>query len=243
MRNSIIITQSVLFLFGMSWNAFSQEDSTGNQSFLKDMQAVVAIINSNDITGMEPEDIIKTENGRIVGLYLKNDNYKKPLIKNIPADIGKLSALRELTLSRNFLKALPQEIGSLTDLRVLKLGENNLKDLPESLKNLRKLEVLDLRYNKFTVLPEVCLSMKSLRKLQLWGNKLETLPEGFCSLDSLRELYLQRNLIRTLPECMIQLRSLVYIDLNFNKLCNVSPPLRQWLEKWDSRYRSAQYCR
>jgi|GEM_PF-1140972 len=243
MRFSIINFMPMLWAGALFGFAFSQTDSTAKPPFVQDMQTVIGILNANNITTVDPEEIIKMENGRVVGLNLKNDDYKKPLVKTLPGTIGKLTALRELSLSRNFLKQLPTEIGSLPELRVLKLGENNLKSLPESMKNLQKLESLDLRYNGLTSLPDVCMSMKNLKKLQLWGNDLETLPDGICGLDSLRELYLQRNQLKTLPACITRMKSIVYMDFNFNKLCNVTPELQAWLKKWDGDYFAAQYCR
>jgi Leucine-rich repeat (LRR) protein len=222
---------------------FPQADSAYKRLYLQGMQAVIAILNANKITNADPDEIVKIDSGRIVGLYLKNTNYDEPLIRTLPADIGKLTSLKELTLSGNFLNQLPPEIGLLTELRVLKLGDNRLATLPESMKNLIKLEVFDLRYNNFTALPAVCMSMKNLRKLQLWGNKLSTLPENFCELDSLRELYLQRNRLQTLPSCIMRMGNLVYVDFGFNNLCSVSPEIRTWLKKWNDQYPAAQFCR
>jgi Leucine-rich repeat (LRR) protein len=222
---------------------FPQTDSTDSRLYFQDLQAVTAILNGNNVTSVDLEDVIKIENGRIIGLFLKNENFTKPLIKNLPGDIGKLTGLRELTLSRNFLKKLPEEIGLLTELRVLKLGENALKTLPESMKNLQKLEVLDLRYNRLSVLPEVCMTLKSLKKLQLWGNQLKTLPDSVGNLENLRELYLQRNQLTALPVCLTQMHNIVYVDFYYNKLCNVSPEIAEWLRKWDARYPSVQFCR
>ena len=65
----------------------------------------------------------------------------------LPAEIGRLQALRVLDASGNAMTGVPAEIGRLSELRVLDLSENDLTGLPYELANLKKLERLDLRGN------------------------------------------------------------------------------------------------
>ena len=53
------------------------------------------------------------ENGRVVKLTLEEFG----LTGAVPAEIGRLSALRELNLGDNQLTSVPAEIGQLTSLR------------------------------------------------------------------------------------------------------------------------------
>ena len=73
------------------------------------------------------------ENGRVVELELEEFG----LTGAVPAEIGRLSALRELWLTDNKLTSLPAEIGQLTSLTELNLGGNQLTNLPARIRELR----------------------------------------------------------------------------------------------------------
>ena len=55
-----------------------------------------------------------------------NDNK----LTSVPAEIGQLTALRELNLNNNKLTSVPAEIGQLTSLTVLYINGNQLTSLP-----------------------------------------------------------------------------------------------------------------
>ncbi|GMH21513.1 hypothetical protein Nepgr_023355 [Nepenthes gracilis] len=71
---------------------------------------------------------------------------------SISPDIGKLSELRELTLSDNHLiHQLPAQIADCRKLKVLNLKNNHLSgDVPPELSKLIRLRVLDLSSNRFS---------------------------------------------------------------------------------------------
>jgi leucine-rich repeat protein SHOC2 len=72
----------------------------------------------------QPEDWrgVGMENGRVVELVLQGFG----LSGAVPAEVGRLSALRELNLGGNWLTSLPAEIGQLTSLERLWLETNKL---------------------------------------------------------------------------------------------------------------------
>ena len=76
----------------------------------------------------QPEDWsgVTMENGRVVMLELRDCG----LTGAVPAEIGRLSALRQLSLRGNQLTSMPAEIGQLTSLKRLYLNGNQLKSLP-----------------------------------------------------------------------------------------------------------------
>ena len=103
------------------------------------------------------------ENGRVVGLRLEDFD----LTGAVPAEIGRLNALRELNLgynqltssaggdraahlagrswtSSNQLTSLPAEIGQLTSLTELGLQGNQLTSLPAEIGQLTSLTELGL---------------------------------------------------------------------------------------------------
>ena len=54
----------------------------------------------------------------------------------VPAEIWRLTSLRELDLHHNQLTSLPTEIGQLTSLKWLDLGWNRLTTLPAEIREL-----------------------------------------------------------------------------------------------------------
>jgi len=83
----------------------------------------------------QPEDWegVEMGNGRVVELVLEDFG----LTGAVPAEIGRLSALRELNLGLNQLTSLPAEIGQLTSLKVLDLVGNKLTSVPAAIRELR----------------------------------------------------------------------------------------------------------
>jgi len=69
---------------------------------------------------------VTIENGRVVELVLQGFG----LSGAVPAEVGRLSALRVLWLHDNELTSVPAEIGQLTSLEWLSLGENQLTSVP-----------------------------------------------------------------------------------------------------------------
>jgi len=78
----------------------------------------------------QPEDWrgVGMENGRVVELVLQGFG----LSGAVPAEVGRLSALRELNLGGNWLTSLPAEIGQLTSLERLWLETNKLTSVQVS---------------------------------------------------------------------------------------------------------------
>ena len=72
------------------------------------------------------------ENGRVVRLTLEGFG----LTGAVPAELGRLSALRKLWLSHNQLTSLPAEIGQLTSLRELWLHDTRLTSVPAAIHEL-----------------------------------------------------------------------------------------------------------
>ena len=80
------------------------------------------------------------ENGRVVELALEEFG----LTGAVPAEIGRLSALRTLHLNDNQLTSVPAEIGQLASLERLVLCHNQLTSVPAEIGQLTSLTELSL---------------------------------------------------------------------------------------------------
>ena len=97
------------------------------------------------------------ENGRVVELELEDID----LTGAVPAEVGALSALRELSLGGNQLTSVPAEIGQLTSLRVLDLQHNQLTSVPAEIGQLTSLRMLWLHGNRLTSLPAAIRELRA----------------------------------------------------------------------------------
>ena len=193
---------------------------------------------------------VTMENGRVVELELEGFG----LTGAVPAEIGRLNALRTLNLGYNQMTSLPAEIGQLTSLRELKLDDNQLTSVPAVIWQLAALRQLDLSDNQLTSLPAEIGQLTALVKLNLGGNcggnrltsvpveigqltllehldlsdnQLTCLPAEIGQLTSIRELFLGGNQLRSLPAEIRQLTSLMtWLDLGKNLLTSV--PAEIW---------------
>ena len=154
---------------------------------------------------------VTMENGRVVQLGL----FDLGLTGAVPAEVGRLSALRALYLNNNQLTSVPSEIGQLTSLVELDLGDNYLTSLPAEIGQLTSLTRLDLGRNQLTSLPAEIGQLTALRELHLGNNQLTTLPAEIGQLTSLGELNLCENQLTSLPAAIRELRAagcVVYMD-------------------------------
>ena len=90
----------------------------------------------------------------------------------LPAEIGQLTNLTQLSLGGNQLSVLPAEIGQLANLTQLSLSENRLSVLPAEIGQLTNLTGLYLSENRLSVLPAEIGQLTNLTQLTLNGNPL-----------------------------------------------------------------------
>ena len=98
-------------------------DDEGDVGVLRTWRAMCPELQALWPEDEQPEDWegVEMENGRVVKLVLEECG----LTGAMPAEIGRLSALRTFGLSRNQLTSLPAEIGQLTSLEWLNLGRQS----------------------------------------------------------------------------------------------------------------------
>jgi len=133
-------------------------------------------------------------------LNLSNQN-----IKSLPAEIGRLTNLRELILYNNQMTSVPKELGQLTNLTELWLDTNQLTSVPKELGQLTNLMSLYLYGNQLTSVPKELGQLTNLRKLVLSGNRLTSVPKEIGRLTNLKRLDLRHNDISSLPKEIVDL--------------------------------------
>ena len=103
-------------------------DEEGDVGVLRTWRAMCPELQERWPEDEQPEDWegVTMEDGRLVELEL--DEFG--LTGAVPAEVGRLNALRRLNVDCNELTSVPAEIGQLTSLRMLNLGCNQLTSVP-----------------------------------------------------------------------------------------------------------------
>ncbi len=139
-------------------------------------------------------------------------------LKEIPAEVLKLSQLTSLNLSGNEITRLPPDLERLENLRKLSLYNNSHLLASGVLLRLQRLERLSL----CLVGPSVgTLDLSRLPKLQhldVGYNRLTSLPPAILDLPDLRELLISGNQFGALPQNLSRLKRLEGLDLGGHPL-------------------------
>jgi len=164
---------------------------------------------------------ITVESGRIVGVYL----YNEQLTGAIPSELGNLTNLENLLLSNNQLTSLPPEIGNLTNLKQLRLDDNQFTSLPPEIGNLTNLTRLEFHNNQLTSLPSEIGNLTNLTRLPLYNNQLTSLPPEIGNLTNLGVLELYNNQLTSLPSKIGNLTNVWTLELYNNQLTSLPPEI------------------
>ncbi|XP_006872381.1 PREDICTED: leucine-rich repeat protein 1 isoform X1 [Chrysochloris asiatica] len=129
-----------------------------------------------------------------------------------------LKNLRKLDLSHNHIKKLPATIGDLIYLQELSLNDNHLESFSVALCQStlqQSLRSLDLSKNKIKALPIQFCQLRGLTDLKLDDNELIRFPFKIGQLKNLHFLSASRNKLPFLPSEFKKL-SLEYLDVFAN---------------------------
>lgn len=121
-----------------------------------------------------------------------------------------------LNVSHNELKQIPAELANLSALKALILNNNDLR-MVEHLDTSITLNTLVLSHNAISELSGVW-TLADLTKLSVAHNQLHVIPDDIQRLTALKELRLNHNQITALPSVMRQLPQLEIIDMGNNQL-------------------------
>ena len=158
-------------------------------------------------------------------LFLSRNELSGP----IPLELGNLVNLRSLSVGRNELSGpIPPELGSLTNLTWLDLWSNELSgQIPSELSNLTNLRHLDLNGNQLSgpISPKLG-KLANLEDLWLPDNELSgSIPPELGNLANLNELYIGNNRLNgPIPPELGNLVNLQELYLRSNELSGPIPP-------------------
>jgi len=177
----------------------------------------------------------------VTRLYLSYNQ----LTGSIPAELGNLTNLQELSLYYNQLTdSIPAELGNLTNLRELSLYYNQLTgSIPAELGNLTNLQELYLDGNQLTgSIPAELGNLTNLQELYLSYNQLTgNIPAELGNLIYLELLSLESNqLTGSIPVELMNMDSLYYINICGNKLYTSDLDLRNFLNSLQPEWESCQ---
>ena len=162
--------------------------------------------------------------GRVTALRLQDNG----LEGRIPAELGHLSALRDLILWNNSLRGpIPPELGNLLNLNSLVVANTDLSGtIPPELGSLAELSVLVLAYSELSgPIPAELGNLANLTSLTLDDNALQgAIPPELGNLAALETLSLAlNNLTGSIPPELASLSSLRRLGLGGNELTGSIP--------------------
>jgi internalin A len=152
-------------------------------------------------------------------------------LPNVPVEIGKLTHLKELVLSNNYLTDLPKELSNLTQLTRLVFSNNQFTQIPQVIWELSTLTRLNFNKNRLTELPSQIAFLKRLQRLSLGGyelsNQLTHLPDEILHLHDLSHLDLGGNRLVRFPQVVCEIKNLNWLEIGGNGLSELPPTIGQ----------------
>ncbi|MFK7739980.1 MAG: DUF1963 domain-containing protein [Planctomycetota bacterium] len=131
----------------------------------------------------------------------------------VPADLAKLSNLRELRLSNYRIDSMP-DLGTLRTLTRVTIENAHLKHFPEGLLSLPHLRFVSLSGNDLTSLPTKGIECPELERITLVDNQLRDLPPELFTQPKLKSLDLRENPWHDLPDACSDERFDIGLDLD-----------------------------
>ncbi|XP_067109212.1 carboxypeptidase N subunit 2 [Osmerus mordax] len=235
-RNISQVRELVVMTTGLSYldtNTFQENPRLAKLVFLNNLLREVSVRAFDPLPGLEELEISGNSwlERLYPGTFRKQVNLTRLLLNFnrfqtvTPGIFDSLQNLETLQLKGNLISHLPGLLfQNLTSLRSLDLSQNALTRVDrELLTGLTQLETLILGYNQITGLsPDSFHNVSQMRELYLDGNKISDLPHGiFSNLTKLEVLSLRGNLITNVSHRTFPF-SLKELNLNNNKLSELS---------------------
>ncbi|XP_057799488.1 receptor kinase-like protein Xa21 [Salvia miltiorrhiza] len=215
---------SQLTILSLSGNKFSGYIPThlGNLRLLQLLE-----MNSNNLTQAPSSSFITSlTNCRSLTDLSFGDN---PLYGVIPASVGNLSSSLQTFIAANckFNGSIPVEIGNLSNMMTLDLSRNELSgNIPLTISHLHQLQGLYLFDNMLGgSIPHAICDLFSLDTLFMSQNQFSgPIPKCLGNVSSLRNLNLDSNILNSsIPSSLWGLKDLNSLDLSSNSLNGFLP--------------------
>ena len=144
-------------------------------------------------------------------------------LTEIPEEIGKFRALKELNCSNNNLMVLPETLSELENLEDLNILNNKILILPDQIGRLKKLKRIDAAYNMLDVLPLSFADLEGLRHANFVHNNFKYMPAPLMKLAGLESLYMAENYIKTIPPAIGEMTGLRTLHISENRIWKCLP--------------------
>lgn len=132
-------------------------------------------------------------NGSEKGPLNPNDLKNQPWFYSLEKALETPDKVYKLSLADQELKNLSADIGKLTNLQMLSLSGNKLKTLPEELMECKNLQMISLHANKFKAFPKQLIEFKHLNTIYMGRNKISLLPSWVALLKVVKRLDFSSN--------------------------------------------------
>ncbi len=221
-----------------NWKTSSTIDTWYGVTVVDDRVTKLDLDNRN-ITGVLPPEIGNFD--QLQYINFRDNNISGAL----PDELGNLSNLTILYISRNEITALHNTFGGMTSLEKLDICFNNISGpLPESLGNCTNLWYCFMNSNQFTgVIPSSFANLSGLINFGLKVNQLSgEVPSFFGNFSNLEVFEIRENNFTDIGNGLVNLTTLVYLGLDHNKFCNLTPALEAWADTYDPDWASTQVC-
>lgn len=208
---------SFILSSGKTFSQVTPQDSMALVDFFNSTKGQLWLNHTNWLTD-KPVSLwygVKVRDNRVEKISFDMGNN---LQDSIPPSIGKLTALKELSLNYNYITSIPREIGSLKLLEKISMRNNQLKGVPSEITALKSLQVLDLSGNYISSLPDSLGSLEGLRFLTLENNKLSEVPSSLGNLKHLDALVIAGNLLHAIPSFISKINSLRVLQTGVNPI-------------------------
>jgi hypothetical protein len=175
----------------------------------------LASIHGEFMTGFETADL--TGIGYLTGIEIFSNS--KNDVKEVPAEIGRLTNLVYLDLNKSYeLRKIPEEIGNLKKIHMIRLSLTQVSALPSSIGNLTEMDTLWICCNMISSIPKGIGKLKKLRWLDIHSLHLPTIPDEICNLPNLEILDISYAGLQRLPDKIGNLKNLRTLNLFKNNL-------------------------
>jgi leucine-rich repeat protein SHOC2 len=211
----------LFLLLVLSLKSFGQKDTEVVFNSVKEALVNPTIVKSLDLSDQKlkqlPADIIKLTNLEKIDI---GSNPDLDLVQTFGV-LKQIESLKILWLTDGKLKAIPDNISQLKNLEELWLDNNELPSFPEPVKQLSNLKYLRLFSNKIKSVSFKKQELPNLIYIDLCYNEFETFPVQLSVLHSLKRIIIWYNSINEIPRSIKRFKKIEEINLENNNLTSL----------------------